>query len=152
MSSRDNMWCCAGGGRVGIMTALGIYRLYNTLIHKQDVQLVICDHLCPDSEWGCHAAGMWAILWRWDHHRIVLSSRCMVGFHVLVGQHLCNDWYHVILLMMGRKFCFFLCLWVFKMMPYWYLKGSFYFFTMMWYSLYILLCCIHTVVIFLLDV
>ena len=39
------------------------------------------------------------------------SSVCffsMVGFPMLVGRHLCYNLYHVILLMMRRKFCLFL--------------------------------------------
>ena len=39
-------------------------------------------------------------------HKIVFSPRWSLLF--TVGRHLCNNSYHVILLMMRRKFCFFL--------------------------------------------
>ena len=53
----------------------------------------------------------------WDYFvfgtviRLPQCNNCLfstVGFTVLVGRHLCNNSYHVILLMMRRKFCFFL--------------------------------------------
>ena len=77
---------------------------------------MIWDHLRPDSVWGVvfsgcglHRGGETS----WDCH---FST---VGFTVLVGRHLCNNSYYVILLMMRRKFCFFLK--VYRFLRWWHI-------------------------------
>ena len=83
-----------------------IYWLRNALTHNQVIQLLmIWDHLRPDSVRGVVLSGCG------PHRGDETSWDCLfstAGFTVLVGRHLCDNCYHVVLLMMGRKFCFFL--------------------------------------------